>query len=93
MVFFSLGDRGRVVKILTIGSKRELEDALINGLQIILVLLVIQLKILKKPETVLKVKWSFLKLVDKIVIRNCWTEMLARSLGHIIILVHFRSKR
>jgi hypothetical protein len=26
-------------------------------------------------------------------IRNCWTEMLARSLGHIIILVHFRSKR
>jgi polyhydroxyalkanoate synthesis regulator protein len=27
------------------------------------------------------------------VIRNCWTEMLARSLGHIIILVHFRSKR
>jgi hypothetical protein len=24
-------------------------------------------------------------------IRNCWTEMLARSLGHIIILVHFRS--
>jgi hypothetical protein len=22
-------------------------------------------------------------------IRNCWTEMLARSLGHIIILVHF----
>jgi hypothetical protein len=28
-----------------------------------------------------------------IFIRNCWTEMLARSLGHIIILVHFRSKR
>jgi hypothetical protein len=28
-----------------------------------------------------------------IIIRNCWTEMLARSLGHIIILVHFRSKR
>jgi hypothetical protein len=26
-------------------------------------------------------------------IRNCWTEMLARSQGHIIILVHFRSKR
>jgi hypothetical protein len=26
-------------------------------------------------------------------IRNCWTEMLARSLGRIIILVHFRSKR
>jgi hypothetical protein len=26
-------------------------------------------------------------------IRNCWTEMLARSLGHIILLVHFRSKR
>jgi hypothetical protein len=26
-------------------------------------------------------------------IRNCWTEMLAQSLGHIIILVHFRSKR
>jgi hypothetical protein len=26
-------------------------------------------------------------------IRSCWTEMLARSLGHIIILVHFRSKR
>jgi hypothetical protein len=26
-------------------------------------------------------------------IRNCWTEMLARSLGHIIKLVHFRSKR
>jgi hypothetical protein len=25
-------------------------------------------------------------------IRNCWTEMLARSLDHIIILVHFRSK-
>jgi hypothetical protein len=29
----------------------------------------------------------------KVYIRNCWTEMLARSLGHIIILVHFRSKR
>jgi diketogulonate reductase-like aldo/keto reductase len=28
-----------------------------------------------------------------VLIRNCWTEMLARSLGHIIILVHFRSKR
>jgi hypothetical protein len=28
-----------------------------------------------------------------IYIRNCWTEMLARSQGHIIILVHFRSKR
>jgi hypothetical protein len=24
------------------------------------------------------------------IIHNCWTEMLARSLGHIIILVHFR---
>jgi hypothetical protein len=30
---------------------------------------------------------------QKIVIHNCWTEMLAQSLGHIIILVHFRSKR
>jgi hypothetical protein len=25
-------------------------------------------------------------------VRDCWTEMLARSLDHIIILVHFRSK-
>jgi hypothetical protein len=31
--------------------------------------------------------------LSQIIIRNCWTEMLARSLGHIIILVHFRSKR
>jgi hypothetical protein len=28
-----------------------------------------------------------------LLIHNCWTEMLARSLCHIIILVHFRSKR
>jgi hypothetical protein len=33
------------------------------------------------------------KRLSQIIIRNCWTEMLARSLGHIIILVHFRSKR
>jgi hypothetical protein len=25
-------------------------------------------------------------------IRNCWTKMLARSLDHIIILVHFDPK-
>jgi hypothetical protein len=31
--------------------------------------------------------------IEPYTIRNCWTEMLARSLCHIIILVHFRSKR
>jgi hypothetical protein len=30
-----------------------------------------------------------LQSITLIFIRNCWTEMLARSLGHIIILVHF----
>jgi hypothetical protein len=33
-------------------------------------------------------------LVDYLVsIHNCWKEILARSLDHIIILFHFRSKR
>jgi hypothetical protein len=33
------------------------------------------------------------RIFSLVFIRNCWTEMLARLLGHIIILVHFRSKR
>jgi hypothetical protein len=55
MVFFGHGNLGRIVKILMVGNNRERESVLINGLQIIMVLLVIQLKKRKKPETVLKV--------------------------------------
>jgi hypothetical protein len=53
----------------------------------------VKIPLRKWKKSLLQRNPAQMTLAIALIIRNCWTEMLARSLGHIIILVHFRSKR